>query len=184
MDFSDSDLGVARARSRKISSMDTAVMVSSPGLYRCASPNLAHFLRSSISLVTFFVVVCTRTFFVVRTCRARGGEGMGSAPLNIERQGRGLGRGRENRRGERTGRRRGGHRRWLRFLGLDGARDGRSRTLEPSSFCLYSMIVFTPFASGPITYASRTRRGTRRVSRARAGRMLAFTRANRGRGGA
>ena len=92
---------------------------------------------------------------------------MGSAPLNIERQGRGLGRGRENRRGERTGRRRGGHRRWLRFLGLDGARDGRSRTLEPSSFCLYSMIVFTPFASGPITYASRTRRGTRRVSRAR-----------------
>ena len=72
-DFSDSDLGVARARSRKISSMDTAVMDSSPGLYRCASPNLAHFLRSSISLVTFFVVVCTRTFFVVRTCRARGG---------------------------------------------------------------------------------------------------------------
>ena len=31
------------------------------------------------------------------------------------------------------------------------------------------MIVFTPFASGPITYASRTRRGARRVSRARAG---------------
>ena len=52
-------------------------MDSSPGLYRCASPNLAHFLRSSISLVTFFVVVCTRTFFVVRTCRARGGRGDG-----------------------------------------------------------------------------------------------------------
>mmetsp|Transcript_7815 Transcript_7815/g.33210 ORF Transcript_7815/g.33210 Transcript_7815/m.33210 type:complete len:250 (-) Transcript_7815:30-779(-) len=64
-DFSDSLLGVARARSRKISSMETAVMDSSPGLYRCASPNLAHFLRANIAFVTFFVAVCTRVFFVV-----------------------------------------------------------------------------------------------------------------------
>ena len=67
-DFSDSLFGVARARSRKISSMETAVMDSSPGLYRCATPNLAHFLRASIAFVTFFVAVCTRVFFVVLIC--------------------------------------------------------------------------------------------------------------------
>ena len=67
-DFSDSLLGVARARSRKISSILTAVMDSSPGLYRCASPNLAHFLRASMAFVTFFVAVCTRVFFVVLIC--------------------------------------------------------------------------------------------------------------------
>ena len=35
-------------------------MDSSPGLYRCASPNLAHFLRELIAGVTFFVCLCVR----------------------------------------------------------------------------------------------------------------------------
>ena len=73
-DFSDSDLGVARIRSKKISSMLTAVIDSSPGLYRCASPNLAHFFLASIAVLTVFVAVCTRVRFVVLIC---GGEVLG-----------------------------------------------------------------------------------------------------------
>ena len=51
--------------------METAVMDSSPGLYLCASPNLAQCFRSAIAGVTFFVSVCTRTFFTVRTWKER-----------------------------------------------------------------------------------------------------------------
>jgi hypothetical protein len=43
-----------------------------------------------------------------------------------------------------------------------GSRRDRARTLPPSSFCTYSITVFTPFASGPIVCEGWTRAGEAR----------------------
>ena len=73
--FSDSLLGVARNLSSQISSIETAVMLSSPVLYRCASPNLTQLFLASMALLTFFVAMDTRVRLVVLTCCVGGGEG-------------------------------------------------------------------------------------------------------------